>query len=517
METIESGAGIAPESLVEIYLRRSRHKDDRNMLAEGERDVRAWAAREGLTVRAVHVEEVSASKRHVKRPKYERACANVLAGKARTLAVWRVDRLDRRGAGAVDSLIDEFKQVGARMVATGQGLDSSRDRMPFVLLAEMARAEAENISVRTTVGHRAAKRAGKWPGGRAPYGLRIDKASHRLAPHPDTYGTARRIADALLAGRTPSLIAGDLNAEGIASPGGKSWRAAAIVNLAKNPAWAGLVPATEKVERPGKAPLWRPVPEPFKDDDGQPVSCGEGVVTPGEFARIRVLVGERTRSGAGKQRGKPHAHYLLTGLLHCGRCGGGMVHAGIQYRCWRREQLGSEACQGIATRADRIEDAVIGAWLAQVDTVAQAMVTQGADSPALLELARRWMQFEDPEQERQAKDTAAALTAARARLAKLEDDHYVHGRMTSARFDALWAATDEEIKRLEALQATYDPASSLAGLADAETVREAFLAAPVAEQRRYLAVMFDAVSVSPAKRPGDPTPMRDRLSYAPAA
>jgi DNA invertase Pin-like site-specific DNA recombinase len=162
-----------PANLVEIYLRRSRQKDDKGMLAEGERDVRAWAAREGLTVHAVHVEEVSASKRHVKRPKYERACANVLAGKARTLAVWRVDRASRLGAGDADKLTEELSAVGARMVAVGQGLDSSRDRMPFVILAELARAEAENISVRTTVGHRAAKRAGKWPGGRAPYGLRI--------------------------------------------------------------------------------------------------------------------------------------------------------------------------------------------------------------------------------------------------------------------------------------------------------------------------------------------------------
>ncbi len=123
--------------------------------------------------------------------------------------MWKLDRLSRRGMRQVGDVLDTFESRNARLVAHMDGLDSSvpQHRGLFAWLAEQARAESYNTSVRTRTTKAEKKRQGAWPGGQPPYGLRVRKGRTATEHHPKEYATARRIADLLLSAESASAIA----------------------------------------------------------------------------------------------------------------------------------------------------------------------------------------------------------------------------------------------------------------------------------------------------------------------
>ncbi|MGK5532034.1 recombinase family protein [Streptomyces sp. URMC 129] len=149
----------APEMLLDVYIRRSKKREDLATLRAHPRDVVRRARDEDLGIRHVWFEQLSASKAHVRRDEFEKAKEAVLAGRSRTLAVWKTDRLDRRGMGAVGSLLDELDRRRSRLVSVSEGLDSSRGgRIVVAFLSERARDEAKDIALRVKIGldsHRA--------------------------------------------------------------------------------------------------------------------------------------------------------------------------------------------------------------------------------------------------------------------------------------------------------------------------------------------------------------------------
>ncbi|WP_327325997.1 recombinase family protein [Streptomyces sp. NBC_01210] len=255
------GRAADPAKLCDLFLRRSTLQDDKTTLIAHERDLRERAAREGLTVRKVWKEELSAFKAGIKREDFDNAIAAVLAGNVGHLLVWKLDRLSRRGMGQVGLVLDQFDAKGARLVAHMDGLDSSipQHRGLFAWLAEQARAESFNTSMRTRSTKAEKKITGAWPGGQPPYGLRVlkgkkggKKPTHH---HPKEYETARRIADGLLANKAAGAIADELNAEGLRTRRGGLWRSSTITQLAHSPAWAGVMPfmSATRTEADGNA------------------------------------------------------------------------------------------------------------------------------------------------------------------------------------------------------------------------------------------------------------------------
>ncbi|MFC8760139.1 recombinase family protein [Streptomyces sp. NPDC057193] len=109
-----------------------------------EADCRAWAERNGLTVRKVHLDRGRSGYKTVERKGFDAALAAVTAGVVGTLIVWKLDRLSRKGIGEVGKLLDEIEKAGGRIVSVLDGLDTSNDseRMVVAMLAELARSES---------------------------------------------------------------------------------------------------------------------------------------------------------------------------------------------------------------------------------------------------------------------------------------------------------------------------------------------------------------------------------------
>lgn len=508
-------ATAAPELLVEAYLRRSKKREDLATMRQHLRDIVRYRWPEGTQIRHVWFEQLSASKAYVRRPEFEKSTAAVFDGLSKTLAFWKTDRFDRRGMGAMGRSLDEFERRRAGLVSVTEGLDSRQPgaRLVFGILAERALAEARDIALRVDIGHVAHKAEGRRGPGVPPFGLTSPrlpdgKPSGLVAPHPTEYAAARRLADLLLgtweggAKLSGTAAAAQMNREGYTSRQGAAWTAEKVSRVVQSPLWGGMTPRTSRImdEHGNPTGKWELTREPLMDAEGNPVRCGEGVVSAAEWYTIRSGFALRT-SGT---RGKRSATYLLSGTARHNDCRGPLRHHRGYYRCQMAAAAGT--CAGTATRAPRLEAAVREAWVAH-------MVSLDPDSPVIRAIARRWLAFSEPSAQAEKVAALAALEGAQARAQRLEDDYYVHGKISEDRYEELSAALRTTMgvaaAKLEALRAGED----LTVFTDAAALREAFADADVVDQRMMLQSALRAVYVHSASGRGDQTPIEKRVSY----
>ncbi len=323
--------------MCDLYVRLSLDRDGKTAIERQGGDCRAWAERNGLTVRKVHMDRGRSGYKTVERKGFDAALAAVTAGVVGTLIVWKLDRLSRQGIGQVGKVLDDIEQAGGRLVSVVDDLDASNDsaRMVVATLAELPRAESKNLGTRVGHAKRYLRSKGRWIGGQPPYGLLIDPTTKKLIHDPESAVYARLIADEALAGTSLVKIARLLNENGILSPRGGQWNAASIMQLVRSPAFAGLMPATECVETGDGERKYTSKVFPYRDPETlDTVEIGEGIITVGEREQIICTLKSRTFMHAGKRRPKPEGTALLTGLVFCAvpGCGRRMHRVGGSYQ-----------------------------------------------------------------------------------------------------------------------------------------------------------------------------------------
>lgn len=524
-------ATAPPERLVEAYLRRSKKREDLATMRQHLRDICRHRWPDGYQIRHVWFEQLSASKLYVRRPEFEKATQAVFDGKSKTLAFWKTDRFDRRGMGAVGRMLDEFDRRRAGLVSVTEGLDSRQQgaRIVFAILSERAREEAKDIALRVNTGLAAHRHEGRRGTGLPPFGLASPrladgKASGLVAHHPTEYQSARRLADLLLGkwvneeGKPGEKLSGNsaakqMNAEGHRLRTGALFTASSVSRIVQSPLWGGMVPLTERVQDEHGNPTgkWKSTHEPLLDAKGNAVQCGEGVVTPGEWYAIKAGFAERTSEGdanSGSMRGRRAAEYLLTSIVKCGLCNGWMRHHRGYYRCATWASKGPAFCKGTTTLGPRLEFAVCEAWVRHVTALEP-------DDTVLHDIARRWLAYADPETQVEREHARAALKAAQERVQKLEDDYYIHGKMTEERYEELSERQRATIDTMNAKIEALSEGGNLGALMDGELLREAFSGehTSLSDRRMLLRSALKAVYVAPAKGRGDRTPIEQRVDY----
>ena len=133
-------------TICDLYLWLSLDRDGKTAIERQEADCRAWAERNGLTVRKVHIDRGRSGYKDVSRKGFDDALAAATAGVVGTLVVWKLDRLSRKGIGEVGNALDAISRAGGRLVSVVDGLDTSNDsaRLTIAMLAELARSESRN-------------------------------------------------------------------------------------------------------------------------------------------------------------------------------------------------------------------------------------------------------------------------------------------------------------------------------------------------------------------------------------
>jgi len=466
----------------------------------------------------------SASK-PITRRELERGINAIVKEKAvEALLVSSVDRLSRLGMRHVGEMLDAVDAVGGRIIFNKGNLDSSQpaSRAIIAFLSEQARDEANMLSWRIETWREGCRLKGKWTG-RVPYGFSV--IDGKLAPHFQEAPIVRRIVAEFLSGSTLVRIAKGLNEDGLPSPAAakaadmraagreprarfdSTWRISTLSRILRNPALVGWQKHNGRI---------------VLGPDGDPISFGDGILEPGEHARVlaelerrTAIVREsrtRTREAGSKTGGGRPPRSLLIGMARCGSCSFAMTsqpvsdHRPAYYRC-SSPSLGHNCPAGAYIKISDADEEVMR----------QLRFRLGAmdpDDPILGAIAERWRELAMPEGEGERAVLQSRLDAVRGRIVDLEEARYIRGEFPTAddvvrwdgMIDRLKVQRDDVVHDLEELGPLPD--------LDLNTLRatcgvEVWDATPLPQRRKLLQVAVAKVIVASAHK--RPVPAKDRV------
>ena len=96
--------------------------------------------------------------------------------------VFKLSRFGRNAADVLSSL-QLMQDYGVNLICVEDGIDSSKEagKLLISIIAAVAEMERENIRVQTMIGREQKAREGKWNGGFAPYGYKLENGELVIA------------------------------------------------------------------------------------------------------------------------------------------------------------------------------------------------------------------------------------------------------------------------------------------------------------------------------------------------
>jgi site-specific DNA recombinase len=487
------------------------------------------AARDGAQILPeFEFEEVVSARKEVERPHLDRALKALLEGDIKTLYVNRLDRLSRRGMAHVGMILDELEKVGGRIVFVGESLDTSKAGTWQILaiLSEQARAEADNIAWRMEQWHAGNRRQGLWLKKR-PYGYRV--VDGKLYPDSEEAAVVRRIVTEFHAGVSLRGVATGLNRDGIECPNAVKHDEARLAGRRVRPLatrrWS-YATVRAILLGPSLAALMSHKGQLVRDDNGDPISAGTGIVTLTERARIVADFERRgltvrnakdpERIGKRTGGGRP-PKYLLSGFVRCPRCTAAMQRGmGRRGRdpapVYRYAANGrGHQCPGLSIFAEDLEREVERRFLAKL-----AALEPG--DPLLERIAERWLALAVPDDHAGRAILGEKLRDVEARLGDLYEARYARGEFSSAqditRYEGSRKRLAEQRGAAHGVLAKLGPPPTLdlAGLLDTELSSEAWPHLPLQRKRALLGLAMSRVYVLPSRGRGwHALPAEDRV------
>ena len=459
----------------------------------------------------------------VRRPGFERAIQAVVDREVEALIVPALDRLSRRGMRHVGEVLDTVDAVGGQIIFVREGLDSSvpTSRAIIAFLAERAREESQILGARITDWHETRRLQGRWTSAR-PFGYRVEDG--RLVQLPEEAATIRWLVREFLNGVPARRLAIQLNEAGRLSPRAlkaREWQEQGKETRERDDTPWHANTVTRLLQAPSLCGWARHNGSLVLGADGDPVSYGEGIITPGERAAVLAEFERRTTiiSSAGKNlkrlggktgAGRP-AKYLLSGIARCAECGYTMVGAGKrnQYRC------GSFVVGRPCARKATIN--VPRADTEAVRQLTQRLAAMDPDDEIFQLIAERWRKLTMAEGEGERAIVEALLADVRERIGGLEEARYLRGEFDDPedieRWDRMMDRLKEQRKALLAARDKLGPPPSfeVGFLLDAMQSREAWAALSLHEQRTLLMVAVDRVLILGSGRQALPVHERVRV------
>lgn len=258
---------------------------------------------------------LSAWKRNVRRPGWEKLLERVRSGASKGIVVWHTDRLFRqpRDLEALIELADKGFTVASAHGA--RDLADADDR--FILRIEVAHAarSSDDTSRRIKRRFRTYRENGQgriggarsfgWPGRDRTWTPGPDETEDDRPMVSDELVEREREAiragtDAMLAGLSDAGLAQDWNAKGLLSAMGKPFVRRSAKHVLLRPTNAGLI----------------------EEDDGTLIGSmpGEPIVEVEKFERLRAKYATRSR---GRTAGEVGPGYVGSGIIRCGESGCG--------------------------------------------------------------------------------------------------------------------------------------------------------------------------------------------------
>ena len=207
---------------------------------------------EGWTLSPNRYDDAGFTGGNTDRPALQKLIADIKEGKINCVVVYKVDRLSRSLLD-FSQLLEFFDKSQVAFVSVTQhfNTNTSMGRLTLNILLSFAQFEREIISERTRDKMGAAKKKGKWIGGRPPLGYIIDKVQHKLVVNPIEANLVQRIFKMYIDERSLVAVAGKLNKEAETTKrhvatsgrifGGIQFRNNSIERIIKNHTYTGKV------------------------------------------------------------------------------------------------------------------------------------------------------------------------------------------------------------------------------------------------------------------------------------
>lgn len=381
-----------------VYLRMSLDKTGEELGIDRQREGCKPLAKNGA--REYVDNDISASSGR-RRPDYERLLADIERGEIDRVVAWSLDRLVRRLAD-LERLVDICERHRVRVALTrGSEIDLSTPagRLVARLLGSVARHEIEQKSDRQRAAARQRAKRGMPASGPKAFGY----APGGMTLIEGEADALRGAYGALLAGRTLSGIAGDLNKAGHRTGRGGLWKHNAVRLLLQNPRNAGL--RAHRGEVVCKA-AW------------------PAVVSEEVWRAVCARLAEPTRRTNHVGSARKH---LGTRRYRCGRC-----------RAAERESLVISTYRDNGRRIYRCPQCYLTRGADQVDTYVEAVIEERLGRKDAANLLARSSTV----------DVKALYTEAQALRERREEarvDYYVNGRGTKREYDDTRDRIDEKL------------------------------------------------------------------------
>lgn len=282
------------------------------------------------------------------RPALQRLLQDINDKKLDCIVVYKVDRLSRSLRDFV-KLLQYFEEHQVTFVSVTQhfNTNTSMGRLTLNILLSFAQFEREMISERTKDKMGAARKKGRWVGGRAPLGYSLDKNLRKLVINHEEAARVRLIFELYFEKKSFFKVAEALTERGFRTKlrenekqvGGVLFKPANVQAILKNHTYLG------KVFYDGKI---------YPGDQ-------EAIISQETFDRAQAIMKEnqheRNISKTSRYKG------MLSSILRCACCEASMCHAfhpknGSKYRyyiCLNALKRGRRNCPTKSLNAPRIE------------------------------------------------------------------------------------------------------------------------------------------------------------------
>ncbi len=464
----------SPATKAALYARYSTEKQSADSIEDQFRVCERLAERHGFTV-VERFSDAAISGGTSERPGYQ---ALLRAARGKQFNVVLAEDTSRLWRSLPEQwrAVSELLDLGVHIVT--QDIDTRSENFKILLSVHGAMADVyrDQIAYRTRRGLEGRARSGKPTGGRAyGYIAARDSASGDREIHAEQAEIVRRIFEWYADGKSPRWIAGQLNEEGIPSPGASWNRASERLNSKRKRGWVPTAIHGDRKRGTGilnnrayigeivwNRSTWK---RSATDSKQRKWAMNDpAAVVKHTDERLRIIpqdlwnaVKTRQRQiesmtvrlrGALKRNGRLPRH-LLSGLLTCAQCGGTFRCVnGREYGCASHRDGGDAACtNGIRVRIELAERKLL-------HELAEEML-----SPEGIAHVERRLREHDRERAQAPKPApkkeAAGIAKKTAEIAQLRA-LMKSGTLSQAVAQAAIEKAEEELRALERVQPARD-------------------------------------------------------------
>ncbi len=309
---------------------------------------------EGLIALPDRYDDGGFSGSNLNRPALERLLSDIRGGAIECVVVYKVDRLSR---SLIDfaRIIEVFEKHNVSFVSVTQQFNTTNSlgRLTLNILLSFAQFEREIIAERTRDKMSAARRKGKWIGGRPVLGYDIDPRSSRLTVNADEAIRVRMIFQLYIEYNVLLPTVREIDRRGWrtkqwvtnkgVTEGGRPFTKGRLFRLLTNPIYIG------KIE--------------FKNQiyDGE----HDAIVGVSAWEDVQHILQQNGRNGGADVRSTDAA--LLKGLLRCASCHAAMIrtytttnsHRSPHYICAEAQKRDRGHCENKAVSEASVKAVVI--------------------------------------------------------------------------------------------------------------------------------------------------------------